>query len=1007
MRPSRFSVSNLSIKHRLPLLIGTLLLAVITASTWASYHGVKESALEVGRERLQNLTKQLANLSQQSTGILLTKTLTTTNDPAIRAFLQSPSDVTRSTASGVLQQFVGPQDPNSVQVELWNTNHSLLLTVPDGASPQPVDLEAEFHACSVDPFKTAGPMRIVKDTILVPAVAAAKDDRGKPIAYLVRWRRISSNPGPKQLTDLLGSGAALYFGNSRGDLFTNLERIVSSPPANLGSTADVMQYTRDGNKVMGMEQPIAGTPWFLVIEFPEQPFLSQANRFLRRMLLIDLVLFTIGITGAFILSRDITHPLNSLTEAASAISAGDYSKALHIPQKDELGLLASTFKMMTTRVRTSQSELEESLHALRKSEHRLQTVIENLSEGLVVSDMDGQLLNWNRAALEIHGFASLDEALLKLPEFVNIFELSDMDGSVLDLEQWPLPRIIRGERLRNLEVRIRRLEGDWNRVFSYGGSIVREKSGSLVAIVTMSDITDRKRAEEDRKLLAAIVESSEDAIIGEDLDGNVISWNRGAQKLYGYTAEEAMGQSIWLRVPPNRVDEVNEMMEGRRRGEGIDHYETERLTKDGKRIHVSLTISPIREESGAISGSSTIARDITERKRAEEAVQTSEMRYRRLFESAKDGILILDGDSGQIVDLNPYLSEMLGYSEKELAGKELWEIGAFKDIIASKVAFGELEHRGYTHYENLPLKTRDGLVRHVEFVSNSYLAGESRVIQCNIRDITERKLAEEELLRTNQRLEGALAQLQTKTQELTSMTQQLWQASKLATMGELAASVAHELNNPLATLALHAESLLDRLPGDDPKRRAVEVIDQEVERMASLVSNLLLFSRRSHQQISTININEELESSLEFIHYHLRSHRIIIATDFANDLPSVQADRQQLRQVFLNLLTNASDAMPEGGTLTIRARRGVLGSGASALVIEFSDTGLGIEPEDLPKLWEPFFTTKPEGKGTGLGLLICRRTVEEHLGTIDIESVPGKGTTVRIILPGTETEIRG
>ena len=177
--------------------------------------------------------------------------------------------------------------------------------------------------------------------------------------------------------------------------------------------------------------------------------------------------------------------------------------------------------------------------------------------------------------------------------------------------------------------------------------------------------------------------------------------------------------------------------------------------------------------------------------------------------------------------------------------------------------------------------------------------------------------------------------------------------------------------------------------------------------MASLVSNLLLFSRRSHQQISTININEELESSLEFIHYHLRSHRIIIATDFANDLPSVQADRQQLRQVFLNLLTNASDAMPEGGTLTIRARRGVLGSGASALVIEFSDTGLGIEPEDLPKLWEPFFTTKPEGKGTGLGLLICRRTVEEHRGTIDIESVPGKGTTVRIILPGTETEIRG
>jgi signal transduction histidine kinase len=280
--------------------------------------------------------------------------------------------------------------------------------------------------------------------------------------------------------------------------------------------------------------------------------------------------------------------------------------------------------------------------------------------------------------------------------------------------------------------------------------------------------------------------------------------------------------------------------------------------------------------------------------------------------------------------------------------------------------------------------------------------GQSRVIQCNIRDITERKLAEEELRKTNERLEEALAQLLTKTQELASMTQQLWQASKLATMGELAASVAHELNNPLATLALHAEFLLERLPHDDPKRQAVGVIEQEIERMATLVSNLLLFSRRSQPQISTINMAEELQNSLEFIKYHLRSHSISVATDFAEALPSVHADQQQLRQVFLNLLTNASDAMPEGGTLTVRARKH-RENGSAAVIVEFSDTGIGIQPEDMRKLWEPFFTTKPEGKGTGLGLPICRRTIEEHRGTIDIESPPGKGTTVRIILPATET----
>jgi PAS domain S-box-containing protein len=385
--------------------------------------------------------------------------------------------------------------------------------------------------------------------------------------------------------------------------------------------------------------------------------------------------------------------------------------------------------------------------------------------------------------------------------------------------------------------------------------------------------------------------------------------------------------------------------------------------------------------------------DVAERKLAEEALQSSEIHYRRLFESAKDGILVLDADTGQIVDVNPYLIEMLGFSKEELAGKELWEIGPFKDIVASKRAFAELQQRGYIRYENLPLESREGLVRQVEFVSNSYLAGESRVIQCSIRDITERKLAEE----------GALAELQTKTHELASMTQQLWQASKLATMGELAASVAHELNNPLATITLHAEVVAGQLAADDPHRRSLQVIEQEVERMTTLVSNLLVFSRRSHQT-STINIAEELQNSLAFINYHLLSHRINVATDFANDLPSVQADRQQLLQVFLNLLTNASDAMPEGGTLTVRASHGGLENSAPAVVIEFLDTGKGVAPEDLPKLWEPFFTTKPEGKGTGLGLPICRRTVEEHGGTVDIESLPGKGTTVRIILPANDTE---
>jgi PAS domain S-box-containing protein len=499
-----------------------------------------------------------------------------------------------------------------------------------------------------------------------------------------------------------------------------------------------------------------------------------------------------------------------------------------------------------------------------------------------------------------------------------------------------------------------------------------------------------------------LLDNSPDAMMALSPLGAVVYWNRGAEHTFGYSRDEAVGRQLSeLIIPADQLAEeqkfTNEVTVS-----GRSDFESLRKRKDGSLIPVDISTRVIRNDQGGVKYILSSKKDITDRKLAEEALQGSELRYRRLFESAQDGILILDGDSGQIVDVNPYLIEILGFSKAELAGKELWEIGPFKDIVASKIAFAELQQQGYVRYDNLPLQSRDGHIRQVEVVSNSYVAGESRVIQCNIRDNTQRRLSEEELRQTNQRLEGALAELLAKTAELASMTQQLWQASKLATMGELSASVAHELNNPLATISLTAETLLGQLGNDDPTRQQLLVIEQEVERMATLVSNLLVFSRRSTRQVSTVDLCEELTNSLDFIQYHLRSHNIDIVKDCALALPSVQADRQQLHQVFLNLITNASDAMPRGGTLTVRSRGGAMASGHPAVIIEFSDTGIGIPTGDLPKLWEPFFTTKPEGKGTGLGLAICRRTVDEHRGTIEIETKLGKGTTVRIALPVTD-----
>jgi PAS domain S-box-containing protein len=639
------------------------------------------------------------------------------------------------------------------------------------------------------------------------------------------------------------------------------------------------------------------------------------------------------------------------------------------------------------------------MHMPWDSKQQLQSVMENLTEGLVICDLNGQVLQCNKAALELHGFGSSEECAFNLAEFTKIFQLSELDGAVVAFEQWPLPRIIKGETLTDVEMRVRRIDGDWNRVFNYGGAIVRESAGRSVAFVTVTDITERKNAEEGCRLLASIVHSSEDAIIGKTLDGIITSWNQGAESIYGYAAEEAVGNSIVMLAPPEDAAAIATILEKLRRGDSLDHFETMRIAKDGRRIWVSLTISPIRDPSGRVVGASTIARDITRRKQAEQEQQASELRYRRLFESARDGILILKGDSGKIVDVNPYLIELLRYSREELIGKELWQIGRVEDISKSKAALVELQARDFVRYQDLPLESSEGTVTQVEVVANGYLEGDKRVIQCNIRDITKRRLAEDVLKDTNYRLEHTLVDLKAKTADLTAMTQQLWQASKLATMGELAASIAHELNNPLATISLRIELLANSLSNDEEKSHLIKIIAGEVERMAKLIGRLLRFSHHHEHEFVPLNLRDEIENSLELVEYHLRARKIQVEREFDDNLPTIQADPEQLRQIFLNLLTNASDAMPQGGTLVTRLRSVDSDNGGRGIRIELSDSGLGITPADLERIWEPFFTTKPEGKGTGLGLSISRRAIEAHHGTISIGSDSGKGTTVRIFLP--------
>jgi PAS domain S-box-containing protein len=387
--------------------------------------------------------------------------------------------------------------------------------------------------------------------------------------------------------------------------------------------------------------------------------------------------------------------------------------------------------------------------------------------------------------------------------------------------------------------------------------------------------------------------------------------------------------------------------------------------------------------------------------RTEDALRDSEARAHAILATAVDAVIVID-ERGIIETFNPGAERMFGFTSAEAIGRNVNLLmpepyRSEHDVyIANYLRTGQQRIIGIGR--EVAGQRKDGSTFPAELAVSEAFLGDRRVFVGIVRDVSERKQAERALQESNRHLERTLAALQARGEEVRATSQQLWHAAKLATLGELAASIAHELNNPLAIVSLRVESLLTQIAADDPRRHALQVIEQEVERMGNLVANLLQFSRRGQHQVSTVDVRDELAKTLELVHYHLRHHRVEVVQEIAKELPMIHADRQQLRQVFLNLLTNASDAMPEGGQLTIRVKPDEMEGGRHAVVVEFADTGVGISKEHLARVTEPFFTTKEEGKGTGLGLAICRRIMQEHRGSLYIASEVGKGTVVRLAL---------
>jgi PAS domain S-box-containing protein len=505
-------------------------------------------------------------------------------------------------------------------------------------------------------------------------------------------------------------------------------------------------------------------------------------------------------------------------------------------------------------------------------------------------------------------------------------------------------------------------------------------------VAIRADITERKLAGESTARLAAIVESSQDAIIGKDLNGKVGTWNKSAEKIFGYSAAEMIGGPITRLIPPDLRDEEERVLNMIKQGQASEHFRTVRLAKSGRLVDVAMTVSPIKDAAGHIIGASKVARDITEALRTETALGASELRYRRLFESAKDGILILDAETGMVVDVNPFLITTLGFSREQFLEKAIWELGFFKDIWANAEKFAELKEKEYVRYEHLPLKTIDGQSMEVEFVSNVYLVNGSKVIQCNIRDVTARRKAEDAVQQLNETLE----------QRVSERTTQLEAANK--ELDAFSYSVSHDLRAPLRAVDGFSQAMLEDYGTQLPEegQRYLRTIRDGTHRMGALIDDLLTFSRLSRLPLQKrqVDVAELVRGAIGELE-SLRDGRQIELC--VGDLPPCQGDPALLKQVWLNLLSNAFK-------YTRRCHPAAIEVGCAKEgdenVYFVRDNGTGFDMRYVDKLFGVFqrLHRAEEFEGTGVGLAIVQRIVHRHGGRVWAEAVVDRGATFHFTL---------
>jgi two-component system sensor kinase FixL len=486
----------------------------------------------------------------------------------------------------------------------------------------------------------------------------------------------------------------------------------------------------------------------------------------------------------------------------------------------------------------------------------------------------------------------------------------------------------------------------------------------------------------DDNLLAAIVESSNDAIISKTLGGIVTSWNASAERIFGYSAAEMIGQPVSIIAAPGRPDEMQRILEQVKRGERVNHHHTVRRRKDGTLVSVALTVSPVKDTRGRIIGASKIVRDITAARAAAADLDERNELLRAILDTVPDAMIVID-ERGRIGSFSAAAERVFGYTAAEVQGKNVNILmpspyrEAHDGYLDRYLNTGERRIIGIGRV--VVAQRKDGSIFPIELAVGEVRAGDRHLYAGFVRDLTER-----------QRTEKRLQDLQ---QELTHI-------SRLGEMGQMASALAHEINQPLAASTNYLQAtkrLLARGEAADIARAAVALdnVSAQIDRTVQIIRRLRNFVHKGASERAAENIAKVVEEASALALLGVGNRGVRVRLDLPADLPPVLIDKIQIQQVVVNLMRNAVEAMEHTERRELTSRLAM--DGDDFVAVSVIDTGTGLVPEVTEKLFMPFVTTKSQGMG--IGLSICRTIIEAHGGQLTAEPNEGGGTIFRFTVP--------